>query len=178
METQEILLAIFTGILAVAVLGQTVIFILAYRTMRQASDRLESAGKDLLRNVDRITAKAEETLKTLQDIGNGFMPVRDKMLDAADIVHQRVVRLDDFLEETTNGARLEVARIKDRIESATHRADELLDMVHERILVPVNEIVAITRGIRAGIDFFFRKRRHSKVDVPNDAPDDEEEMFI
>jgi hypothetical protein len=174
METQEILLAIFTGILAVAVLMQTLIFFGMYRVIRRASDRLDGVSRDLLRNVDKVTAKAEEALTTVKDIGDGLVPVKDKMVDAAGIVHQRVVSLDEFLEETTNTARLEVTRIKGRIESAADRTEELLDMMHERILGPVNEVVAITRGIRAGLNFFFRKRRNSSDEIPQD----EDEMFV
>ena len=176
MQTQEILLAIFTGILAVAVLMQALIFFGMYRTFRRLVDRIDGISRDLLQSADKITVKTEETLTAIQEIGNGFMPVKDKVVDAAEILHQRVVKVDDFLEETTNTARLEVDRMKARVESATNRAEELLEMVHDRILTPINEISAIVCGIRAGFEFLFRRRR--KLSESETDQQDNDEMFI
>lgn len=180
MQTQEILLAIFTGVLAIAVLMQTLIFFGMYKAIRKLVNRIDGISKDLLRNVDKVTAKAEETLTTIEDIGHGFAPVKDKVVDIAEILHQRVLRVDDFLEETTNTAREEVDRVKTRIESATNRAEELLEMMHDSILIPINQINAITRGIQAGIDFLFRRRRNLPETVQQAEADqqDNDEMFI
>ena len=173
MQTQEILLAIFTGILAIAVLVQTFVFLRIFLTIRQLTNRVDGLSKDLMKNVEVVTGKAEETLTTIRDIGNEFRPVKDKIVDAAEIVHERIVRVDEFLEETTNTARMEVQSMKDRIELATNRTEELLKMMHDRILAPVNEIYALTRGIRAGFDILFRRRRNASAEPPQD-----EEMFI
>jgi len=89
--------------------------------------------------------------------------------------------VDDFLEETTDTARTEVERIRDRVEAATNRAEEMLEIIHDGILAPINEITAITRGIRAGFDFLFRRRRKPSRDVPQSEvveQGDDEEMFI
>jgi len=181
MQTQEILLAVFTGILAFAVLMQTLIFFRMYKTFRRLAERIDGISQGLLKNADKVTVKAEETLDIIQDIGNGFMPVKDKVVDAAEILHQRVVKVDDFLEETTDTARSEVERIRDRVEAATNRAEEMLEIIHDGILAPINEITAITRGIRAGFDFLFRRRRKPSRDVPQSEvveQGDDEEMFI
>jgi vacuolar-type H+-ATPase subunit I/STV1 len=173
MQTQEILLAVFTGILAIAVLVQTFVFLRIYLTIRQLTNRVDDLSKDLMKNVEIVTAKAEEILTTIRDISDSFTPVKNKMVDAVEIVHERVLRVDEFLEETTNTARMEVKRIRDRIESASDRTEEFMEMVHDRILVPVSEITALDRGIRAGFDFFFRRHKTPSVDSQQD-----EEMFI
>ena len=173
MQTQEILLAIFIGILVVAVLMQTLVLFWIFKALRQLTDRFESMSKDLIKNVEGVTAKAEETLAAVRDVSNALRPVKDKIVDAAEIVHERVVRVDEFLEETTNTARMEVQRMKDRIESAANRTEELLGMLHDRILVPITEMSALVHGIRAGFDFFFRRRGKPSV-----APHQDDEMFI
>ena len=178
MQTQEILLAIFTGILAVAVLMQTLIFFGMYKAVRRLVDRIDGISKDLLKNVDKVSAKAEETLSTIKDIGDGFLPVKDKVVDIAETLRQRVVSMDDFLEETTNTARSEVDKMKARIELATNRAEELLEMMHDSILVPINQINAITRGIQAGFNFLFRRRGNPSKPEPEADQQDDEQMFI
>jgi len=173
MQTQEVLLAIFTGILAISFLIQTFIFFGIFKTIRQLTDRVDGLSKDLMKNVEVVTVKAEETLTTIRDIGNDLKPVKDKIVDAAEIVHGRIVRVDEFLEETTSTARMEVQSMKDRIDTATNRAEEMLETIHDSILAPVSEINALARGIRAGFDLFFRRRRK-----PSDTPAQDEEMFI
>jgi hypothetical protein len=104
------------------------------------------------------------------------MPVKDKVVDIAETLRQRVVSVDDFLEETTNSARSEVDKMKARIELATNRAEELLEMMHDSILVPINQINAITRGIQAGFNFLFRRRGNPPE--PEADQQDDEQMFI
>lgn len=173
MEMQNILLMIFTGILAISILMQTLIFFGMFKVFRELVDRFNHISKDLVKNVEVVSARAEETLTTIRDIGNDFEPVKDKIVDAVEIIHERVVRSDQFLEETTNTARVEVDRMKARIESATNRVEEMMELIQNTVLVPVNEITALTRGIRAGFDLIFRRRRK-----PPESSHQDEEMFI
>jgi len=174
MQTQDILLTIFTGILAVAVFMQTLIFFGIFKAIRRMTDRIDGLSKDLIKNVEIVTAKADEALKTIRDIGDGFKPVQDKIVDAAEIIHNRIIKVDDFLEETTSTARLEILRMKDRLESAADRAEELLETMQNSIMAPINEINALTRGIRAGFDLLFRRRRNPS----GVSHQDDDEMFI
>lgn len=173
MDTQDILLTIFTGILAVAVFFQTLIFLGIFRTFRRVTERMDEISRELLKNVEVVSDKMNETLATVTEIGNGLLPVKDKMVDAADIFHNRVVMIDDFLEETTNTARTEVLKMRDRLETAAERTEDLLEEIRSSIMVPVTEISAIVRGVRAGFDFLFRRRRNPPV-----AAHEDDEMFI
>jgi len=174
MDTQDILLTIFTGILGVAVLMQTFIFLGMFRAIRQLNARMESLTGDLTKQVEAVSEKTNEILGIIREIGEGFIPIKDKMVDAADILHQRIVKIDGFLEETTGAARLEVHKLRSRIESASNRVEQLLEDVQDCVMTPVNEICAVTRGIRAGFDLLFRRRKpvSAEVEEPN------EEMFI
>jgi hypothetical protein len=172
LDTNTILL-VFTGILAIAVLMQSIIFYRIYRSIHQMNVWMDGIGKDLLRNVQVISSKVDDGLATIKEIGEGFKPIKEKLTSASDIIHKRVIDLDSFLDETTDTARLEVMRIRDKIESASNKAEEILNMLHDSIITPVNEFNAIARGIKAGIDMLFRRRRN-----PSSATPQDEEMFI
>ena len=174
MDTQDILLTIFTGILAVAVLMQTVAFFGIFRALRRLTVRMDNLSEELIKHVGFVSEKANETLGTIREIGEGLIPVKDSVVHAAVILHQRVVKIDGFLEETTDAARLEVHKLRSRIESASNQVEQLLEDVQNRVMTPVNEIFAITRGIRAGFDLLFRRRKPAAAEV--EEPD--EEMFI
>ncbi len=168
----DTLLTIFTGVLAVAVVIQTVLFFGMYRAIRHLSGYLDEIGKDLLRNIDLISAKADECLTSIRELAEGLKPIRDKLAATADIIHGRVTELDSFLADTTNTARLEILRIQDTIQSASEKAEHTLELLHRSIFAPINEIGAIARAIRVALDVLFRRRRNPSRSVQD------EEMFI
>jgi hypothetical protein len=172
MPTQDILLTVFTGILAVAVLIQTFLFIGMYRSIRQLDAWKDLVGKELLRHFQNISDKVNEGVATVKAIGEDIKPVISNLTEITDVVHQRVLDVDSFLAETTDKARLEILRIQDRIESVSNRAEEAIQSLHNGILAPIKEIHAVTRGIRVAFDMLFRRRRS-----PGSSAQDEE-MFI
>jgi hypothetical protein len=168
----DTLLMVFTGILAFAVAIQTLLFFGIYKAIRQMSSYLDSLGKDLLRNVAVVSAKVDEGVTAIKGVAEGLKPIRDKLVDSAEIIHKRTVEVDAFLAEVTETARQEIRRFQDGIQSATQKVQQTLELLQKSILAPLNEISAVTRAIRVAIDVLFRRRRYP----PNSAQD--EEMFI
>ncbi len=170
---QDTLLAIFTGILALAVLLQSLMFFGMYRSIRRISVWMEGAGKDLIQSTSAVSSKLSEALAALKDMADGLRPVREKLIDTTDIVHRRVADLDAFLSEVTRTGRLQVLTIQDAVQRATQRMEETLELVHNSLLAPLNEINAVSKAVRAGFNLLFRKRRN----ISNASVQDEE-MFI
>lgn len=170
---QNTLLMVFTGILAVAVLIQSLLFFGMYKSIRRMTVWMDSLGKDLLRNIEVVSAKVGEGVTTIKGMAEGLEPIREKLADTTDIVHNRVIELDGFLSEATRTARLEILRIQDTIHMASDRAQETIELLHNTILTPLNEVTAITRALRVGMDVLFRRRKN-----PSGASAQDEEMFI
>ena len=168
----DTLLMIFTGVLALAVVIQTFLFFGIYKAIRQLSSYLDDIGKDLLRNINVISAKADACLTAIKDVADGLKPIREKMAETTEIIHRRVTELDVFLSEITSAARLQILRIQDTIESAAQQAEHTLDLLHRSIFAPLTEINAITRGIRVAMDVLFRRRKNPSRSAQDD------EMFI
>jgi len=155
----ETILAIFTGILAFAVLMQTLLFFGIYRSVRRIVEWMDGAGKDLLKNVNVISSKVDECLVTVKGIGEELKPIAAKIGDAVEIAHKRIVAMDAFLSETTGKARVEILRLQNTLQSAIERVNEVVERLCDSILIPINEINAIARGIRTGLDFLFGRRK-------------------
>ena len=168
----DTLLAVFTGILAFAVVVQTVYLIGIYKAIRRMGAYLDGLGKDLLRNVAVISAKVEEGVSAIKGVADGLKPIREKLTDSAEIIHKRITEVDAFLAEVTDTARQEVRRIQDGIQTAMQRAQDTLELVRKSLLAPLNEIGAVTRALRVAMDVLFRRRKH-----PSSSAQDEE-MFI
>jgi methyl-accepting chemotaxis protein len=169
----DTLLTIFIGVLAFAALIQTLLFFAIYRSIRQLTSKMDGLSEDLIRNVEVISGKVEEGLATIKGIAEGLKPIREKVAAATDIIHKRVTELDAFLAEVTKTARLEILRVQDTIHSATQKIEETLELFRRGIVTPLNEINAVSRAIRVGLDVLFRRRKGPSSTSPQD-----EEMFI
>ncbi len=166
------ILLVFTGILAFAVLLQTILFYGIYRAIRETAGRIDGISKDLSINISAISSKVNEGVESIKETGQSLKPIAENLAVATDIIQRRVADLDAFLAETTDAARLEFLRIRDKVQSASNRAEEILDTLHDSVLLPVHEIHAVARGIKTGIDMLFRRRGN-----PSRCAQDDE-MFI
>jgi hypothetical protein len=168
----DTLLMIFTGVLAVAVLVQGIVLFFIYRSIRQLAIRMDSLGNDLLRNAEVVTEKVNEGLTVIRDVAQDLKPITEKLADATDIVHKRVIDIDGFLEDITGSARLEILRVQETFHDASCQIQETIDILRNSIVAPINEINAISRAIRVAIDVLFRRRKgRSETGL-------DEEMFI
>ena len=155
----DTILLVFTGILALGVLVQTFLFWGMFQAIRKMAAWMDTAGKDLLKNVEKITAKTDESLEAIKRIADGLKPIQERVLDTAEIIHKRVIEVDFFLGETIDSARSEIARVQGAIQSAKERIEELLEMLQDRVLAPISRVAAISRAARVGIEALFRNRR-------------------
>jgi hypothetical protein len=167
------LLIIFTGVLAVAVLIQSIVFYLIYKCVRQLTVHVDGLSKDLRRNAELVTEKVNESLIIVKDIAQDLKPITEKLADTSDIVHKRVQDIDSLLEEITNSARLEMLRVQETFHDASRRIQDTIDTLRDSIAAPINEISAISRAIRVAINVLFRRRKN-----PSGAAGLDEEMFI
>jgi methyl-accepting chemotaxis protein len=166
-------LLIFTGVLTVAVLMQAFLFFGIYRSIRQVTAKIDNLGKDLLKNFNDISAKVDEALTNIKIMSDSFKSITDSMANTTEIVHKKVVKMDAFVDETIRTAQLEILRIQDTIQMVTDRTRETIELLHSGIQSPINEINAISRALRVGFDFLFRRRKNI-----SGASGHDEEMFI
>ena len=171
MAHENILLA-FTGILAFAVLLQSLLFIGIYRSIRQMNDWLSTWSKEMLKNAQIVSSRVEEGVSAIKSTAESLKPITQNLVHATQIVHNRVVEMDEFIGETTRTAQLEFMRIQDTFQLAMRRAEQAIETLRDSILTPINEASAVVRAFRTGIDVLFRRRRSPSISAQDD------EMFI
>jgi hypothetical protein len=157
----ETLIMVFLGILAFAVLLQSILFFLMYKSIRQLTVQIDGLSKDLLKHIGRVSAKIEDALATITSVAEIVKPVVLKLNESADIVHERILDLSDFLGEITDKTRLEITELQEAVHDAVQRAQEAIGILKDNLLAPINQINAITHAIRAALDMLFRKQKRS-----------------
>ena len=170
---QETLLIVFIGVLSIAFLLQSLLFFGMYRSIRRIAERMDDLGKDLFRHVDAISSKVEEALTTIKSAAENLKPITQNLVGTTQIVHRRVVELDDFLAEATRIGRQEIARIQRTIQFASRRTEETVEILQNTVLTPISEIGAVVQALKVGLNVLFRRRRN-----PSNTSAHDEEMFI
>jgi len=171
MET--IWLTIFTGVVALALLLQSLAFFGLYRAVRNLSARVDVISKDLMKDVSALTEQVSQALAAITSVAEGIQTLKDKLSATSDVIHKRVVDVDSFLRQLTDAGRLEVARIQDVVDSASRQIEDTLELLHRSVVVPVKEITAIILGLKAGLNFLLRRPKDF-----SGASHLDEEMFI
>jgi hypothetical protein len=136
------------------------------------NDWLSTWSKDMLRNAQVIASRVEEGVSTLKNTAESLKPITQNLVHTTQIVHNRVVELDQFIGETMRTAQLEFMHIQDTFQLAMRRAEQALETMRDSILAPINEVNAVVRAVRTGLDVLFRRRKNPSISAHDD------EMFI
>jgi hypothetical protein len=182
-EAQETLLLVFTGVVALAILIQSLALLGIFISVRKISRRFEKLSEDLLTHVHSISNKADDVLAAAKAVTEASKVIRENLTATSSIIHQkatdlsttvqkRVTNLDEFLNETTEIARAEIAKFQGVVENTSRRLDDTFNLLHHGIVAPLSELNAIATGLRTAFDVFFRKRD------PSARIHQDEEMFI
>ena len=173
MSTETVLTVCVTGIAAVALLLQGIALWGIRNSLRTVSARVDTVSADLQKKLGALSEEFGELLAIVKPLAQDFGKVEQRITATTEIIHKRVIAVDGFLEESMKTARLEVARIQDLVDTVSGSVEETFEMVQKKVLAPVTEFGAIVRGVKAGVDLFFRGRK-----APSRRPHQDEEMFI
>jgi hypothetical protein len=147
-------LTVFTGIVALVLLMQGIALVVLYRKLRELSVRLEAASATLAKQVE-------------------VQVVQESVSAITNVVHRRILDVDAFLAETTDTARLQIAKFQGVMDTTSRKIEETLDLLQGTVLTPIVEIQALIRGVRVGMEMLFGRRR-----LPANRSHQDEEMFI
>ena len=164
---------IFNIIVALGFLLQGIALMALFRRFRDLSLRIESLSENVTKQVEVLAGKADGFLDIAKGVAEQIQSVQKNVSAITDVVHNRVVEVDAFLSEATDGARLQIARLQDVVDTTSRRIEETIDILQNVIAVPIAEIQAVIRGISTGLDVPFGWRRRSTSRSHQD-----DEMFI
>jgi hypothetical protein len=173
MSTETVLTVSVTGIAAGALLLQGIALWGIRNSLRTVSARMDTLSADLQKRLTTLSEEFSEFLATVKPLAHDFSKVEQRITATTEMIQKRVVAVDGFLEESLKAARLEVVRIQDLVDTVSKTVEETFEMVQKGVLAPVTELGAVVRGIKAGLDLFFRGRK-----APSRQPHQDEEMFI
>ena len=167
----ETLLTVFIIIAAAAIVLQAFSMFGLYLSMRRIQDAVADLRADASRHIEPLAQALTEI------VGNSRDPLRSIATDLADgarVLRERTGSMDDVMDDLLDRFRLQVIRVDQTITDVLEKVDRTTTAVQRNIIAPVSEASALVKGVQAGLDFFFSRRRQNYTsDVPQD-----EQMFI
>ncbi len=169
----ETAITVFIAIAALALVFQGIALWGIRNSMRTASTRIDTVSADLQKEIEVFTAGLSELLEILKPLAQNIQTIQQHVAATTETVHKRVKDLDGFLQDSTDAARLQIARIQDLVETVSKQVEETFYIIQKGLLTPVTEASAIVRGVKVGLEIFLRGRQR-----PTHASHQDEEMFI
>jgi ABC-type transporter Mla subunit MlaD len=170
--TQFAVICVFTGLVALGFIIQGIALFVISSKMKALANRVEELSASVMMQVDRIVPQLDGFLPLLKSTAEKVSHMSESLAGISKVAHERAIKVDAFVDEATDAARLQIARLQDAIDTTARRIDETVRTLETAVSAPVREIQAIARGIRTGVDVLFGRRRSAN------RSHDDEEMFI
>lgn len=161
-----VIMAVFTGIAAVALLGQAISVVGVWRVTKKMEQRTSEF-------MDRWEPVADASLKTMEQVRKESGELLKQAQSVVATAKGQIDKADAALDEITSGAKAQIGLVEQTIESVAQRVDATAAEIQETVLGPLKQIRAFAAAIGAIGDALMGRRRASV-----DRATLDEEMFI
>jgi type IV secretory pathway VirB2 component (pilin) len=165
--------AFFVIVAALAIVLQAAILVGMFLAMKKTSEQVVRVSSDVS---TKLIPVLEKTNALLDDSRSRISSV---MADTAEMVHlarNQANRFDRVAGEGMEMLRVQIVRADQVITGVLESLEEAHSQVRRTVSGPVTQMVALLRGVKAGLDF-FTGGKHSKGEASRSSSS-EEELFI
>ena len=167
----ENLLIVILFLVAIAVLMQAAAMTGMWLSVRKIPGQIESIRNDVKQRIDPLSQSVTEI------VTNSREPIRTistNLSEISRIIRERAGHVDSTVAELVDRSRLQVIRVDQMVSDLVERVETTSEAVQQNVLRPIQEVAAVVKGVRTGLEFLFARRRSSGMsDVPQD-----EQLFI
>jgi methyl-accepting chemotaxis protein len=165
----------FVIVAAVAIVLQTVILYALYRTMNQATQRMEDLAGRLESQTTPVLAMANAIL---DDAKPKIAEITSNLAESTAAVREQVTSMAEATNEIVDRARMQAARLDELVSNTVSKIEVTTDFVQHSVITPVRRIHAIAQAVSAGLSFLRASRASRKHERNGPGSDVDEEMFI
>jgi len=158
-------------LVAIAVLMQASAMLGIWLAVRKVPGQIETMRADVKQRMDPLTQSA------LEIVNNSREPLRTITANLAEIsslLRDRTASADQVAAELLDKSRAQIVRVDRMVSELVEKVETTADAVQKGVLGPVQEISAVVKGVRSGLEFLFSRRRVTNV---SEATQDEQ-LFI
>ena len=158
-------------LVALAVLMQAGAMVGIWLAIRKIPGQIEGVRANVKQRLDPLTQSVTEI------VNNSREPLRTITANLAEIsqmLRNRTSNVDALVAELVDKSRLQIVRVDQMVSELVTKVETTADAVQRGVLAPIQEVSALIKGVRSGLEFLFSRRRSTSV---TEATQDEQ-MFI
>ncbi len=149
-------LMFFVGLVAVSLLAQAVVVIIAAVGGAKALKRI-------LAITEELHTKTTPILNTTEALIRETIPkvkiISDNLVETSHVVKAKAQEFDSTLTDVNKKTKAQVARVDGMVSTALTATGALAEMIHQGIRTPVREAVGVVNGFKAAIDVLASKSK-------------------
>jgi hypothetical protein len=158
-------------LVALAVLVQAGAMVGIWLAVRKIPGQVEVIRTDVKQRLDPLAQSVTEI------VSNAREPLRTITTNLADIskmLRERTSDVDALVAALVDKSRAQVIRVDQMVSDLVKKVETTSDAVQRGVLAPIQEVSAVIKGMRAGLEFLYSRRRTTSV---SEAAQDEQ-LFI
>ncbi|HKN33647.1 MAG TPA: hypothetical protein VJX16_10445 [Terriglobales bacterium] len=169
----NVLLTIFIGCTAAAVIIQAGILVALYLSVRKSSTRIEALTSEVRTKAIPMVESANALLTELRP---KIETIAENLSQTTTLVRSHVQRLDATVNDIIDRTRLQVIRADELVNRTLDKVEETTEMVHHTVVSPIRQVSGLVQGLSAGLQYFLGRRRNNRAREAMGVPQDE--LFI
>ena len=158
-------------LVAIAVLMQASAMLGIWLAIRKIPGQIESVRTDVKQRLEPLAQSAVEIVNSSRE---PLQTITTNLADISRILRERTTDADEVAGELLEKSRSQIVRVDRMVNDLVERVESTADSVQKGVLGPIQEVSAVVRGVRSGIEFLFSRRRVTNV---SEATQDEQ-LFI
>jgi ABC-type transporter Mla subunit MlaD len=158
-------------LVAVAVLIQGGMTIAIWLALRKVPDHIEAIRADIKQHFDPLAQTVTEILSNARE---PLRTITSNLADISKMLRERTSDVDGLVAEVVDKSRTQVMRIDRMVSDLVQKVETTSETVQRGVLAPIQEFSAVIKGMQAGLEFLFSRRRTTSV---SEAAQDEQ-LFI
>jgi methyl-accepting chemotaxis protein len=162
MPTDSIIFLVFTGILAFAVLLQTLIllgfFIAAKVAQRKAMEEIAKLREDM----QPLLTGAHHVMEAVEDMTPRVRAITVNVQTASQRLRDQVDHIDEMVGDVSGKTRRQVGRIDTMVTDTLDAVAHGTRVVQENVMSPLRQLGGWMAAARAATDVFFRGDRRGR----------------
>lgn len=158
-------------LVAIAVVMQAAAMLGIWLAVRKLPGQVENVRSDIKQRIDPLAQAA------LEIVNNSREPLRTitvNLTEISRILRDRTSSADQVAAELLEKSRSQIIRVDRMVSDLVDKVETTADSVQKGVLAPIQEVSAVVKGVRSGLEFLFSRRRVTNV---SEATQDEQ-LFI
>lgn len=158
-------------LIAIAILLQACAMVGIWLAIRKIPGQIEAARADVRQRLEPLT---QSVTQILTDSREPVQKITTNLAEISRLLKERSDSVDGMVADLVDKSRLQIIRVDQMVTTLVNKVETTADVVQQKVLAPIQEVSAVLKGVRSGLEFLFSRRQRTHVSEA--TPD--EQLFI